>query len=224
LPGQRYADRRSTDWARPMTTPGKNRRHTRRRPRRAVQTFLAAGVLAALLLPAAYLFTELWTAAGYGISTATTERAGVMYARPLTKLLGTLLDAQALAVVGGNVDDTGIRAAVNDVTAADRRAGNPLGVRQRGGQLSHEIHTVLGQKPNRSDAIVGYDTPIGLAQTLLDRIADDIKVTPDFEPSAYHLVETALQDLPQVSVNAGHLTSLSHVVDTTRKNAPPDNR
>jgi hypothetical protein len=207
-----------------MTTPGKNVRSIRRQPRRTVQTILSVAVLGALLVPSGYLFTKLWSSTSDGIRTVGTERGGLAYARPLSKLLGTLLDAQAQAVVGGNVDDTPIRGAVDEVNAADRQAGDPLGVRQRWGQLSHEIDTVLGQKPTGSDAIPGYGTPIGLAQALLGRISDDVKVSPDFGPSGYHLVETALEDLPEVSVNAGQLTALAHVVDPSRKNAPPDNR
>jgi hypothetical protein len=197
-----------------MTTPGKNkRRTTTRAPRRAVMTFVAVGVLAAMLVPSGYLFTTLWGSTGSGISAVTSERAGVAYARPLTRLLSALLDAQAVAVPGGNLDDTAIRAAVDDVNGVNRQYGDPLGVRQRWAQLSHEIDTTLGQKPTGADAVTGYATPIGLTQALLAKISDSIKVSPDFGAGGYRLVETALEDLPDVSINAGQLSALAHVVE-----------
>ena len=39
----------------------------------------------------------------------------VAYARPLTRLLGALLDAQETAVSGGNVDPTAVRGTVDEV-------------------------------------------------------------------------------------------------------------
>lgn len=198
-----------------MTTPGKNPRRTRtpRPPRRAVRTFIAVAVLAALLVPAGYLFTKLWTTTGDGTRAVSTERSGVGYARPLTRLLGALLDAQSVAVAGNSVDDSGIRAAVDDVNAVDRQSGDPLGLRQRWAQLSHEIDTVLGRKPVNADAVTGYAASIGLAQALLSRIADAIKVNPDTGAGGFHLVETSLEYLPEVTVNAGQLAALAHVVD-----------
>jgi hypothetical protein len=197
-----------------MTAPAKNRR-TRRQPRRAVLTFVVVGVMVALLVPAGYLFTKLWSTTGDAARSVTTERAGVGYARPLTKLLSTLLDAQATAVGDGTVDDTGIRGAVDEVNGADRQFGDPLGVRQRWAQLSHEIDTVLSRKPTGADAVSGYGTPVGLTQALLAKISDDIEGSPDFGPGGAHLVETALQYIPEVTVNAGQLAALAHVVDFT---------
>jgi hypothetical protein len=198
-----------------MTTPGKNPRRTRtpRQPRRAVRTFLAVTVLAALLIPAGYLFTKLWTSTGDGTRAVSTERSGVGYARPLTRLLGALLDAQAVAVAGNSVDDAAIRTAVDDVNAVDRQSGDPLGLRQRWGQLSHEIDAVLGSKPVNGQAVTGYAASIGLAQALLGRIGDAIKVSPDAGTGGFHLVETSLEFLPDVTVNAGQLAALAHVVE-----------
>ena len=201
-----------------------------RQPRRTVRTVVAVAVLAALLFPVGYLFTRLWTGTGDTVRSLEGERAGVAYARPLTQVLAALLDAQNTAVIGGNVDPTDIRDAVDQFNKVDRQYGDPVGVRQRWGQVSHEIDAVLAQKPTGADAVGGYATSIGLAQVLLDRIADASKIAPTTNLSGYHLIETGLQSLPAVTVNAGQVTALAHVIDlsttpsSSRRTGIPDPR
>jgi len=184
-----------------------------RQPRRTVRMVVAVAVLAALLVPVGYLFSRLWSGTGDTVRSLDRDRAAVAYARPLTGLLAALLDAQNTGVIGGNVDPTDIRNAVDGVNKVDHQYGDPLGIRQRWGQVSHEIDAVLAQKPTGADAVGGYATSIGLAQVLLDRIADASKIAPTANLSGYHLIETGLQTLPAVTVNAGQVTALAHVLD-----------
>jgi hypothetical protein len=192
--------------------------------RRNVQAFLAVLVLIVLLAPVVYLFTKLWSTTSGSASTTTTERAAVSYARPVNALLAALVDAQYAAARRTAVDPSAIKAAVEEVNAADRRSSDPLQVRQRWTQLSREIDNALAQNASGPDALRVYGAPIVLTQALLDRIVDSSKVTRDSGPGYYQLTRVAMHNLPEVVVHAGRVTALALAPGSTAagRQAGPD--
>jgi len=173
--------------------------------RRQVRAVLAVLALVVLLAPLGYLFAGQWVATGDAASTTVAERAAVAYARPVGKLLATLVDAQYAAARNAAGDGSAVRSAIDDVNALDREQGDPLDLRPRWIQLRQEIDNAVNRNPGGAH---GYAAPIALTQALLDRIADASRVTHDATAGAFQLTQVALRSLPAVLVNAGQLSAL----------------
>jgi len=173
--------------------------------RRQVRAMLAVLALVVLLAPLGYLFAGQWVATGDAAATTVAERAAVAYARPVGKLLATLVDAQYAAARNAAGDGSAVRSAIDDVNALDREQGDPLDLRPRWIQLRQEIDNAVNRNPGGAH---GYAAPIALTQALLDRIADASRVTHDATAGAFQLTQVALRSLPAVLVNAGQLSAL----------------
>jgi len=173
--------------------------------RRQVRAMLAVLALVVLLAPLGYLFAGQWVATGDEAATTVAERAAVAYARPVGKLLATLVDAQYAAARKAAGDGSAVRSAIDDVNALDREQGDPLDLRPRWIQLRQEIDNAVNRNPGGAH---GYAAPIALTQALLDRIADASRVTHDATAGAFQLTQVALRSLPAVLVNAGQLSAL----------------
>jgi hypothetical protein len=188
-----------------------------RRPRRrSVQIFVVVVLVAGLLLPAVYLFVQVWISAGGAIGNAATQRATVAYARPLNKLLAALVDAQYAAVRGTAVDAPSVRAAVDEVTGVDRRLADPLRVRQRWTEVTYEIDGAIAQNPSGPEALRAYGAPIALTQALLDWIADVSAASGPPGSGSTHLIDVALHRLPDVVAAAGQVAAVAFASDNPR--------
>jgi hypothetical protein len=192
------------------------------RPRRAGPwTAVAVLAVAVLLAPVTYLFVKLSATTATASATTASERAAVAYARPVDKLLAALLDGQYAGVRGAAVDVSAIRAAVDEVSTADRQYGDLLRVRPRWSQLSHEIDNALNQNPGGSDALRVYAGPIALTDALLGKVADGSQVTRDPGTGSYQLTQVALRNLPDVLVDAGQVSALAAPADASSAKADP---
>ena len=176
---------------------------------RNLRGLLAVPLVLVLIVPGCYLFGKVWAATGDSAATLSAERSAVAYARPVNRLLAALVAAQGAAVHHTTVDPTGIKAAIDDVTAVDRRSNDPLRVRQRWTQLRQEVDNTLNQNASGADALRAYAGPIALAGALLDRLAVASKVTQDPGPGSYQLTQAALRSLPDAIVNAGQVSALA---------------
>jgi hypothetical protein len=192
-----------------MTAPALPRGPERRVRRRTGPTVLAVLLIVLLLAPVIYLFSKLWTATGDGADAVATQRAAVAYGRPLNKLLSGLVDAQYAAVRHADVDSAPVKAAIEEFNGVDRRLSDPLQVRARWIQLTHEVDGTLSKNTTGPDALRDYASSIALTQALLDRIADASKGTRDPGLGSYHLTEVALQELPEALADAGQLAALA---------------
>jgi hypothetical protein len=191
-----------------VNTPPARGGRDRREPRRAPRITIGVAAFAALCLPIAYMSGQLWTSAGDSQAFVATERVGVTYTRPLTKLLAGLVDAQSAAVRGAQVDVVGIRAQVEEVNRVDREPGDPLHLGPRWSQVASQVETALGQKVTGKEALRAYATPIALTQALLNKVGDVSKVLRDPGLDAYYLIDTVLR-VPQVIVDAGQVAALA---------------
>jgi hypothetical protein len=192
-----------------MTAPAMTRGPERRVRRRTGPTVLAVLLIVLLLAPVAYLFSRLWAATSAGADAVGTERAAVAYARPLNKLLAALVDAQYAAVRRADVDTSAVKAAIDEANAVDRRLSDPLQVRARWAQLTHEIDGTLHKNTTGPEALREYASSIALTQALLERVADGSKASRDPGLGPYHLTEVALEQLPEAVANAGQLAALA---------------
>ena len=120
--------------------------------RRQVRAVLAVLALVVLLAPLGYLFAGQWVATGDEAATTVAERAAVAYARPVGKLLATLVDAQYAAARKAAGDGSAVRSAIDDVNALDREQGDPLDLRPRWIQLRQEIDNAVNRNPGGARA------------------------------------------------------------------------
>lgn len=191
-----------------MTTGPAKRRRPRHRPRPALHAAMLVVVLTLLLLPLGYLSGRSWIVTADAADAVASERDGVAYARPLTRLLAALVEAQAAAGRGGGVDAAAVRAAVDAVNQVDRGAGERLGLRSRWAPLPGQVEDALRQRGTGPEATRAYAVPIGLTQALLARVGDVSRALRDPETDSYHLVDAALVHVPETMISAGRIVGL----------------
>lgn len=191
-----------------MTAPPTDhtRKFTHRRDVRVAAAFL---LTLAMLLPLAFLFARFWDSTGADRDFVRDERRGVAYLRPLTRLLGSLTEAQSTAVAGKKVEVTAIRSAMGSVDGVDRAEGDALRASQRWDELRTRIDTVVTRSPKGADAYRAYSEVTDLTVDLMLKIGDTSKLILDPELDSYYLMEATLLRLPQVLVNAGRVADLS---------------
>jgi len=170
---------------------------------------VAVALVVALVLPLAYLFSQVWTTTGDAQRFVVSERTGVRYAEKLTTLLARLAAAQVATASGTTVDAEAVRSAVKEVDELDPRGTDPLDVRERWGPLPAQIENALRQKGRGQAAQRAYAGPIGLVHGLIGKVGDASKVVRDPELDGYYLVDTAVLRVPDVLLDVGQLGSLA---------------
>src|SRR6266545_2830 len=183
---------------------------TARPMRRSLRIAAAFAVVAAVLLPLAFVFAQFWTSTGDNLRFVNDERRGVAYLQPLVRLLGTLTDAQSAATRGKPIDVAQLRAAVAAVDAVDQAQDDRLRTRQRWSQLRAQIEAATARGTfTGEDAYATYSETNDLVLSLLAKIGDTSNLILDPQLDSYYLMDTALLRLPQVLVDAGRLADLS---------------
>jgi hypothetical protein len=162
-----------------------------------------------------YLFRQSWSAASEAEQFITDERAGVAYVDQLTVLLARLTAAQNAAIRGTTVDAGSVRAAVGEVEKLDPGSGDPLQIRVRWEPLARQIDAALREKGKGQQAVRTYTGPISLTHGLLGTVGDASKLVRDPELDSYHLMDTAMFQVPDVLVSAGQLSALAQRVTVT---------
>jgi hypothetical protein len=192
-----------------VTTPSATHRSVAPRPRRGGRVLVAIALVVALVLPLAYLFSQVWTTTGDAQRFVTSERTGARYVEKLTTLLARLTAAQVAAVRGTAVDAEAVRSAVKEVDSLDPRGTDSLDLRERWGPLPGQIEIALRQKGRGQAAHRAYAGPIGLVHGLIGKVGDASEVVRDPELDGYHLMDTALVRVPDVLLDAGRLGALA---------------
>ena len=197
-----------------MTTPSATHRTVAPRPRSGGRALVAASLVVALVIPLAYLFSQVWTTTGDAQRFVSAERTGAQYVEKLTTLLARLTTAQVAAARGTAVDAEAVRTAVREVDDLDPRATDPLDIRERWAPLPNQIETALRQKGKGQVAHRAYAGPIGLVHGLIGKVGDASKVVRDPELDSYHLMDTALMRVPDVLLDTGQLGAMAHGATT----------
>src|SRR6266545_2730857 len=190
---------------------------TARPMRRSLRIAAAFAVVAAVLLPLAFVFAQFWTSTGDNLRFVNDERRGVAYLQPLVRLLGTLTDAQSAATRGKPIDVAQLRAAVAAVDAVDQAQDDRLRTRQRWSQLRAQIEAATARGTfTGEDAYATYSETNDLVLSLMAKIGDTSNLILHPELDSYYLMDTALLRLPQVLVDAGRLADLSALLASTK--------
>ncbi len=179
-----------------------------RRPRRAARIVAASTVGTVVLALLALMLGQYWTGTASDRGFVDAERHGVVFLRPLTRLLDELTLAQSAAVRGGAVDDATVRAAAADTDAADRTVGGDLQAHQRWADLRTRVTGLLGDPGTGPVAYQRFSEVIAVAADLLARVTDVSKLILDPELDSYYLMDIAALRLPAAMVSAGRVADL----------------
>jgi hypothetical protein len=182
-----------------------------RRPARAVLVFVVA---VGLLAPLALVFTQFWGSGRDELAAVELERRGLAYLRPLTGLLGQLMQAESGAVRRSGVDAQKLQAAISSVDAADSVHGRVLGTGERWRALRQRV-AGLAQRPptNAETALSDYDTAAQLTVDLIVKVGDTSGLVLEPQSDSYYLMDTVVRRLPEVISDAGYLADLVQVID-----------
>jgi hypothetical protein len=171
----------------------------------------------AVIVPVATVAT--WTVSDLSshVSVVESERRGVQYLQPLTRLLGVLVTAQGAAVRGDAVDTAAVQAQIDAVEGAESEHGRDLSTRTRWPTLRDSIRE-LTQRPGAAglEAYQRWSQAVDLTIALIRRVGDTSKLVLDSEFDSYYMVEAGLLRLPEVIQAAGQLADLLAVTATNR--------
>lgn len=178
---------------------------SRWRPR-TIGQFVTLVVVASLLCLVA---VQAWSATGDDLRTASSKRDGVVFLRPLNRLVAELVEAQSTSVRGGVVQTAAVRSAVEEVSSADRKTGEALAARQRWDDARKAVNDLLTTKPVGPVAFDQYSEVIALVLQLGRQVADSSGLVLDSDIGSYYLMDTAVIRLPEIIVSAGKAADLA---------------
>jgi diguanylate cyclase (GGDEF)-like protein len=173
---------------------------------RVVDKFIALGLL--LLVPLVVSLGSGWSAGSREITFAQRERDGVRLAVPLVQLVAVLADLQAGhgATTGARDEDAPaqLRAAVDQVNAADAAVGARLGMHDRWVRLRSQVLATEHRLRAGSISESGPDLtqPLHQTQEFVEQVAGASNLVLDPELDSHYVVIALIDRLPQVLVEA----------------------
>jgi hypothetical protein len=173
---------------------------------------VAVAVLAAvaLLAPAGYLFSRVWSSSTDTRDFNRAERRGVAYLGPLTELLSVVTEAQSTAVRGEKVDVGPVRAAVAEVDEVDGRLGAELGTTERWTAIRQTVVDRTARDwSDRAAAYVQYSDLVTTLMELTRKVGDVSNLILDPQLDAYYVMNATLLRIPEILVDSGRYTDLS---------------
>jgi hypothetical protein len=151
-----------------------------------------------------------------------TERQGVRYLQPLTRLLGVLVAGQSAAVRGDQVDNKAIESELTAVERVESRDGGALSTRSRWPILRDSIKELI-QRPGApgSEAYQRWAQAVDLTVALTRRVGDTSFLILDPELDSWYLVDAGLVRLPEIMQAAGQLADLAAISAASRTSLDP---
>jgi hypothetical protein len=184
--------------------------------RRAVRVAVAAVVAVALLAPAAYLFTRVWSDNTTTFEFNRAERRGVAYLGPLTDLLSVITRAQSAAVRTDPPDLASIRKAVAAVDEVDGRLGGQLRTTERWTAIRQTVIDRASRSwPDPSSAYEQYSDLVTTLTALTRKVGDVSNLILDPQLDTYYVMNATLLRIPEIIVDSGRYLDLS-VLSTGR--------
>ncbi len=208
-------DRRMTDDPEAADAPPRPERRPAGRLRRTAGALLAT---LALSVPLAFAVFFSWQDAAADADVARNEQSGVAYLRPLSQLIGVLVDTQSAAVRGTRPNAGAITAAVAKVNTADEQFGNKLDAHRRWQVLRDRIGQIQRDTSTGTAAYERHGEVIDLAIDLAARVGDGSALILDPELDSYYLMDTALLRLPVVMVQAARYADLLALAPAPEEN------
>jgi hypothetical protein len=170
---------------------------------------LALALAAAVIAPVATIAAWAAVDADSSHSDVLLGRRGVQYLKPLTALLGALVDGQSAAVRGEPVDAAPIKAHLDAVEDVERQHGAALGTRSRWQTLRDSV-VELSERPGGAgiEAYQRWSQAVDLTVALMRRVGDTSKLILGPALDSYYLMDAGLLRLPDVIQGSGQLADL----------------
>jgi hypothetical protein len=178
---------------------------------RQTRVALAITIAAGLLGPLAVVFTQFWVDGRDELAAAEQERRGVAYLRPLTVLLGELMEAESAAVRQADAETGELRAAIAAVDTADGRHGQALETTERWRTLRQQVAALADHPPTKpAAALTDYTAAGDLTVDLVVKVGDTSGLVLEPQRDTYYLMDAVVRRLPEVVAGAAHLADLGH--------------
>lgn len=160
-------------------------------------------------VPPLVLATWSITHTGEQAKSVKLERRGVDYLQPLTRLLGSLVTAQSVAVRGASVDMAMVQGDLAAVGRANDKHGSTLHTQSRWLVL-REVIAELGRRPGGRgiEAYQRWSEAVDLTVALATTIGDTAELVLDPNLDSRYLIDVGLVRLPEVIRCTGQLADL----------------
>ncbi|MFJ7078496.1 hypothetical protein [Streptomyces sp. NPDC098781] len=162
----------------------------------------------ALLLPLGYTTVRFSAVTSSDIEFVETERSGVEFLHPMSKLIAALAEAQSAAVAEKRVEVQAVEDAVAAVDRADRAVGDFLKVHDGWSSLQTKIARLGSGTLSGKRAYRVYSETIDVALALMLRAGDTSNLILDPELDSYYLMDASMIRLPGLIVDTGRMTDL----------------
>ncbi|SNT61853.1 hypothetical protein SAMN05421812_113217 [Asanoa hainanensis] len=191
----------------------------RSRARTGALSVLLSILVVALLVPTALLFAQTWRTEGDRARATERELDGVEYLRSLQQVVFAVADAQSAAVSGRPAPRDAIVVAIQQADATDAKLGATLRTTQRWTEIRSRMETLRDTPAtaDRQQALADYREVGDLLLALYAKIRDESGLVHDPDGDAFHLQNSAANELPIAVIAAGRLTDIA----TLAKAAPP---
>lgn len=178
--------------------------------RHALRAVVAVVAALAVLAPAAYLFSQVWTSNTETVRFNAAERRGVAYLGPLTQLLSAVTEAQSDAVREDPVDAAAVRRALAAVDRVDGRLGGQLRTTERWTAIRQTV--VDRTSRGWPDPEAAYQQYSDLVTTLIEltrKVGDVSNLILDPRLDAYYVMNATLLRIPAIIVDSGRYADLA---------------
>jgi hypothetical protein len=182
---------------------------------RLVTRLLVGMVVLALLVPYGITLALFWSRGGEELSATESARQGVMYLRPLIRLLSATVDRQSSVLTGTAGEDQRLQAALQEMEVVDSGLGEALGARDRWTDVRQRLTVLLGSPPT-STAYRDFGQAVDLIVALIASLAERSSPALDPDTDTYYLMDATALKLPSLLVTAGRLTDVARTPSGAR--------
>lgn len=177
-------------------------------------------LLTAVLVAVAVLFVQTWNGLDERRTFGERERQGVEYVRSLHQVTAALVDTQVTTAAGRTPSRDALNQAVEAMTSVDARLGDTLRTRERWAGVRAKIEALpergLARPPR--DIYNAYSETGTLLLALYAKVRESSGLIRDPDADAYHLQDSAAEELPEALIAAGRLANLTRLA----RNRGPD--
>ncbi|MFK4103165.1 hypothetical protein ACI2L1_24375 [Streptomyces sp. NPDC019531] len=180
----------------------------KRMPSRGLRLFAVLCVVLGLVMPLAYTTVQFGQASSSDLEVVKAERRGVVYLRPMTRLIAAIADSQSVAVAGRRPDPQVLTRAAAAVAQADRAVGGSLRVHDSWVDLRSRLVALAATRHTGRSAYRAYSEAMDVALFLMLRVGDTSQLILDPQIDSYYLMDAGMLRLPSAIADSGRMTDL----------------
>jgi hypothetical protein len=173
---------------------------------------LAAVLTVLTLIPAGYLFSQVWQNNDDARHDTALEQQGVEYLTTMAPLVSALAEAETAALQGVSAAPASLTAAAASVTAVDLRLGDALQTHDRWAGLRDRIGRLPGVTGDAQAVFQAHVETTDLALALFDTVRDNSTLIRDPDNDLSHLQQAVAADLPNTVVQVNRIGDLARML------------